>query len=97
MKKEKMISAKEFCLYHNIDLAFIHSLKESGLIDVVSIKMEAFIEESQLRHLENLMRLKQEMDINMEGIETITYLLRRINVMQIHIVQLNNRLKFYEL
>ena len=36
------------------------------------------------------------MDINMEGIETITYLLHRINGMQQHILQLNNKLAFYE-
>ena len=42
------------------------------------------------------MRLKEEMDINIEGIETITYLLQRINTMQHHILELNNKLAFYE-
>jgi hypothetical protein len=51
---------------------------------------------SQLKHLEQLMRLKQEMDINIEGIETISYLLQRIRDMQLHIVELNNKLAFYE-
>jgi hypothetical protein len=42
------------------------------------------------------MRLKQEMNINVEGIETITYLLQSIKDMQLHIVQLTNRLSFFE-
>ena len=42
------------------------------------------------------MCLKQEMDNNLEGIETITYLLQRINTMQHHILELNNKPAFYE-
>jgi hypothetical protein len=36
------------------------------------------------------------MDINLEGIETITYLLERMQGMQQQIVQLKNRLRMYE-
>jgi hypothetical protein len=96
MEREKMIPASEFCTYHNIELSFIYSLQESGLIDIASIEEKIFVPVNQLKHLEKLMRLKQEMDINIEGIETITYLLQRINDMQQHILELNNKLAFYE-
>jgi len=91
-----MIPASEFCLYHNIELSFIYSLNELGLIDITNIEENIFVPVSQLKHLEQLIRLKQEMDINIEGIETITYLLQRIKYMQLNIVQLTNRLSFYE-
>ena len=96
METEQMIPASEFCIYHNIELSFIYSLKESGLIDITSIEEKIFVPVSQLKHLEKLMRLKDEMDINIEGIETITYLLQRINDMQQHILVLKNKLAFYE-
>lgn len=96
METEQLIPATEFCIYHNIELSFIYSLNESGLIDIRSIEEKIFVPVSQLKHLEKLMRLKEEMDINVEGIETITYLLQRINDMQQHILQLNNKLAFYE-
>ena len=96
METEQMIPASEFCIYHNIELSFIYSLKESGLIDITSIEEKIFVPVSQLKHLEKLMRLKEEMDINIEGIETITYLLQRINDMQHHILVLTNKLAFYE-
>jgi hypothetical protein len=96
METEQMIPASEFCIYHNIELSFIYSLKESGLIDITSIEEKIFVPVSQLKHLEKLMRLKDEMDINIEGIETITYLLQRINDMQRHILVLKNKLAFYE-
>ena len=96
METEQMIPASEFCIYHNIELSFIYSLKESGLIDITSIEEKIFVPVSQLKHVEKLMRLKEEMDINIEGIETITYLLQRINDMQRHILVLKNKLAFYE-
>ena len=96
MESDNMIPANEFCTYHNIELSFIYSLNESGLIDITIIEEKIFVPISQLKHLEQLMRLNQEMDINVEGIETITYLLERIKNMQLHIVELNNRLLFFE-
>lgn len=96
METEQMIPASEFCIYHNIELSFIYSLKESGLIDITRIEEKIFVPVNQLKHLEKLMRLKEEMDINIEGIETITYLLERINDMQRHILMLKNKLAFYE-
>jgi len=96
MDKEQMIPASEFCVYHNMELSFIYSLNESGLIDITVVKEEIFVPASQLKQLEQLMRLKQEMDINIEGIESITYLLKRIRDMQQHIVELNNKLAFYQ-
>lgn len=96
MDQEKMIPVSEFCIYHNMEMSFIYSLNESGLIDITGINEEIYVPAVQLKHLEQLMRLKQEMDINIEGIETVTYLLQRIRNMQQHIALLNNKLAFYE-
>ncbi len=96
MQTEEMIPADEFCIHHNIELSFIYSLKESGLIEMSSVEEKVFVPVSQLNQLERLVRLYYEMDINLEGIETITYLLQRMNDMQQQILLLNNRLRIYE-
>jgi hypothetical protein len=96
MQTEEMIPADEFCIHHNIELSFIYSLKESGLIEMSSVEEKIFVPVSQLNQLERLVRLYYEMDINLEGIETITYLLQRMNDMQQQIILLNNRLRIYE-
>ena len=96
MQTEEMISANEFCTHHSIDLSFIHSLNQSGLIEITSIQEEVFVPVNQLKDIEQMMRMHHEMDINLEGIETITYLLQRINFMQQQIVQLTHRLNIYE-
>ena len=49
---------------------------------------------SQLKHLEKLMRLKNEMDINLEGIETTTYLLQRIKDLQLRMYNLLTSYRF---
>ena len=97
MLTEEMIPVETFCIHHKIELAFIYSLNNSGLIEIANIKEQVFVPVSQLPQLEKMVRLYQEMDINLEGIETITYLLQRMNEMQQMIVQLSNRLSRYEM
>ena len=92
MQTEEMIVVNEFCIHHNIDISFIHSLQESGLIEITHTEEKLYLHESQLPRLEKMLRLYYEMDINLEGIETITYLLNRMNEMQQQITELNNRL-----
>lgn len=96
MQPEEMIAADEFCTHHNIEISFIHSLKDSGLLEVSIVEEKIFLPADQMSQLEKLVRLYYEMDINLEGIETITYLLDRMHSMQQEIRQLNNRLSMYE-
>ena len=96
MNHEEMISAIVFCNYHKVELSFIDSLSEAGLIETTIIKETVFIPENQLRDLEKLMRFHYEMDINLEGLETINHLLQQIDNMQQEMVQLRNRLRLYE-
>lgn len=96
MPTTHLIAANEFCIYHNIEPSFIYSLQQSGLIEITVVEEKPFVDESELPQLEKLVRLYREMDINLEGIETISYLLQRMNEMQQQIVQLTNRLNIYE-
>ena len=96
METEYLIAIDEFCTSHNIEISFISSLQESGLIEITTIKESAFIEADQLQKLEKFVRLYYELDINLEGIETVNYLLQRINVLQDEITLLKNKLGIYE-
>lgn len=91
-----LIPADEFCANHNIEVSFIRSLQETGLLEITTIEETVYIPASQLRELERIIRLYFEMDINMEGIETINHLLQRIKFMQDEIMVLRNRLRLYE-
>jgi len=96
MKKDNLVAIEEFCFNHGIEVGFISSLEESGLIEITSIEQEPFIEAEHLRDLEKFIRFYYDFDINLEGIETITHLLHRINSMQDEIILLRNRLRIYE-
>lgn len=91
-----MIPADEFCTSHNIEISFISSLHEAGLIEITTVKETDYIYESQLNDLEKIVRLYYDLDINLEGIETVINLLQRISDMQDEITLLRNRLRFYE-
>ena len=96
MQTEYLIAVEEFCANHDIEISFISSLQQSGLIEITTIKGIGFIEADQLQQLEKFICLYYELDINLEGIETITHLLQRINSMQDEIIALRNRLRLYE-
>jgi hypothetical protein len=96
MQADDLITANEFCTYYNIEISFIKSLQESGLVEITTIEETGFIHTSQLPQLEKWMRLYYEMNINLEGIETISHLLQQINNMQDQIQELKNRLRLYE-
>lgn len=96
MQTAEMIPAEEFCVHHNIEISFIYSLKEAGLIEITTVEEKTYVPVSELQHLEKLVHFHYDLDINLEGIETITHLLQRIHEMQQKIVQLSNRLNLYE-
>lgn len=96
MQTEYLIAVDEFCANNSIEISFISSLEQNGLIKIITIQEAGFIDAAQLQQLEKYIRLYYELDINLEGIETITHLLRRIDLMQDEIIQLRNRLRLYE-
>lgn len=96
MNIKNLIPANEFCVHHNIGISFISSLHENGLIKITTIEETSYIHKNQLPDLERIIRFSSELDINIEGIETIIHLLKRINEMQNEIIILKNRLGMFD-
>lgn len=86
----------EFCAKHEIEISFIDSLQQNGLIEITMIENAWFIDSNQLLQLEKFVRFYYELDINLEGIETISHLLERVNALQDELTMLKNRLGIYE-
>jgi chaperone modulatory protein CbpM len=95
MNNEKLHSAEMFCTSHNIEISFISSLQQAGLIEITTINNAPFITSKQIVTLEKIVRFHYELDINVEGIESILQLLMRIESMQNEIVLLKNELRMY--
>ena len=93
---EHLISTDDFCSHYKVEYSFINSLQQHGLIEITSIDQHSFIDHDHLKNVEKLVRLHYDLDINLEGIEAITYLLNRVKNMQAEIIALKNRLRLYE-
>jgi hypothetical protein len=96
MNQAHLISTEEFCTHYKVEYSFIDSLDRYGLIEITRINENAFIDTDKLSELEKLVRLHYDLEINVEGIEAITYLLNRVNNLQQEINSLRNRLSIYE-
>jgi len=96
MQTEYLVAIDEFCTKHNIEVSFISSLQETGLIEITMIDDAGFIQMEQLQEIEKFIRFYYELDINIEGIETISHLLHRVNELQEEIVALRNKVGLYE-
>lgn len=94
MKKDT-IMLNEFCSSHQVQLSFIQSLEEYGMIETVIIDQSVCIYSDELPKLERIVRLHRDLNINPEGIDVINDLLMRMEIMQHEMNELQNRLDFF--
>jgi hypothetical protein len=91
MLNEQLIPATDFCTSYDIEIGFIQSLHEYGLIEITTIEETRFVHTEQLPQLEQFIRLHYELDINLAGIDAIANLLQRIEQLQNENRMLRNR------
>jgi len=96
METTDMIVLDEFCTSHQVEVSFVRTLEEHGLIETIIVNETLYIQENELSKLEQIVRLHQELNINSEGVDAIINLLKRIENMQNEITVLRNKLRFYE-
>jgi chaperone modulatory protein CbpM len=96
MEPQDMIALDEFCASHQVQISFIQTLEEHGLIQTIIVNQTRCVHTDELSRLEKILRLNQELNINPEGIDAIIHLLQRIDSMQNEVTALKNRLNFYE-
>ena len=91
-----LIPVKTFCVHHNIEYSFIHTLQHFGLVEIITREDDSFIRAKQIKEVECFVRLHRDLEINPEGIDAIIHLLQRVKNMQQEIITLQNRLSRYE-
>ena len=96
MNTENLVTATDFCSCHHIEISFIRSLSEFGLIETTEIQEEVYLSRAELEKLEHIVELHFKMDINLEGVEAIDHLLTRMKTLQDEVIALKNKLRFYE-
>lgn len=94
--EEQLIPAQEFCTHHHLEMNFIYSLREYGLIEVISNEGNDYLSIERLNELEKIIRLHYDLNVNMEGIDVILHLLNQLETAQHEANELRSQLKFYK-
>lgn len=92
MATRNLIQLTEICSHCGVDVSFVHSLQELGHIEVVVQDEQQFIDEVQLKMLEQMIFFHRELHINVEGIDAIAHLLNRIETLQRELLAARNKL-----
>jgi hypothetical protein len=96
MQEENLIPASDFCLHHQIEISFIYSLQEYGLVVLTQREDTVYLSPDQLQDLEKMVRLHYDLDVNMEGIDVINQLLKKLETAHDELDLLKKQLRFYK-
>lgn len=96
MKTENLIPLNKLCVQYKVEMSFFDQLNEYDLIEIRTVERSPHIHEDEIRGLEKIVRLHRELDINIEGIDTVFNLLQKIHALEDELNELKNRLSLYE-
>lgn len=96
MGKENYIPLITLCTHYKIEMDFILELGENDLLEITYLKTEPCIHEENVVYLEKMLRLHQDLQINIPGIDVVFNLLNQVDDLQTEVIELKNRLKVFE-
>lgn len=82
MDSSELIPLVELCKFYHIEMQFATQLCDNELIEAIWVGDLQCIHINQLADFEQLLRLNQELEINVPGLEAIKHLLYRIRELQ---------------
>lgn len=96
MNSKNLIQIKQFCVYHEIENTFITELHNYGLVQIIVLEEDEYLQPEQLPAVEKMIRLHYDLKINIEGIDVIANLLDKIETLQQNLTTTQNKLRLYE-
>lgn len=96
METQELIIVDVFCQEYQIEINLINDLESFGLIEIIIQNDVQYLDKNHLVHVEKIIRLHNDLNINKEGIEIILDLLEKENQLISEINYLKNRLGLYE-
>jgi len=93
-KTEALVLVEQFCISHGIEISFITALHNFGLIEIIVVEENQYLSLKQLKNTEKMVRLYYKLEVNLEGIDIINNLLKRIESMQAELTAAKNKLRF---
>jgi hypothetical protein len=93
MENNHLILVEQYCIHYNIEISFIDSLQEYGLIKIAQVNDERYLHHDDLKEIEKMIQFYYDLGINLEGIEVISNLLQQIKELHYKLVAANNKMK----
>lgn len=90
--ENELIIISEYCVKSHTDRDFLFLLEESGLIEIHDVDGVPCLLVSQLGDLERYSHLYYDLSINIEGIDAIRHLLKRVEDLQHEVAHLRRQL-----
>lgn len=96
MTPENFIPIATLCTYYHVEMSFFDNLSEVGLIEIESIEESHYIHAERIGEVEKLIRMRQDLHLNPEGIDVVLNLLEKMDHLQNELISARNRLRLYE-
>lgn len=96
MNIENFIPLHTLVSHYKVELSFFSHLSELGLVVVKTVDQIEYIHQDSIYEIEKMIRMHQELDVNIEGIDVVFNLLQKIDTLQKELVAARNRLRLYE-
>ncbi|WP_016988402.1 chaperone modulator CbpM [Flavobacterium sp. ACAM 123] len=96
MNIENFIPLNTLVSHYKVELSFFSNLSELGLVEIQTMEQVHYIHQDSIYEIEKMIRMHQELDVNIEGIDVVFNLLQKIDTLQKELVEVKNRLRFYE-
>ncbi len=92
MENQKLILVETLCTHYQVEVSFFESLEEIGLIVLEREQADLFLSEEKVADLEKVIRLHEELSVNLEGIDVIFNLLKKVEKLQLELDTMKQRL-----
>ena len=96
MSEITYIEIEQLCKHYEVEVSFFTGLSEIGLIEVITVETRPCIAEERISEVEKMLRLHRDLDINLEGIDTIFNLLNRIDDLENELKSVKSRLRLFD-
>lgn len=96
MKPERLIPLTSLYDHYNLEQSFFVQLNEMGLLEILTVDENDYINSESIFEIERMIRLHQDLEVNMEAIDIVLTLLHKIRTLQEELVSVKNRLRLYD-
>lgn len=96
MKTKNLIPLSLLYIQYNLEMSFFFNLHEMGLLEILTVDETKYVRPESVHEIEKMIRIHEELEVNIHGIDVILNLLEKIELLQNELISVKNRLSLYE-